>query len=231
MAYGQYHLRFLHISDLHWKGAREKEPWRRRRVLGDAWQRNLETLLGEEGTIDFVFFTGDAAQSGKPDEFDGVTDFLHSLCRELGIGQDRLFVVPGNHDVDRDVQKGVWESMRMRLAASSDLLGVSRWMNGISGQPLGFEDSWRTEILERQDAYRKWVKDELKRPQLAPGGLGYRESVALPGWALPIHIIGLDTAWLCGDEADATRLVLTENQAGRRCSPRFEDRAHASPLA
>jgi hypothetical protein len=29
-----------------------------------------------------------------------------------------LFVVPGNHDIDRDVQKSVWESMRMRLAFS-----------------------------------------------------------------------------------------------------------------
>jgi hypothetical protein len=36
MAYGQYRLQFLHISDLHAKGPLEKEPWRRRRVLGDA---------------------------------------------------------------------------------------------------------------------------------------------------------------------------------------------------
>jgi hypothetical protein len=69
MAYGQYRLQFLHISDLHAKGSQEKEPWRRRRVLGDAWLRNLETLLEEEGLIHFVLFTGDAAQSGKPEEY------------------------------------------------------------------------------------------------------------------------------------------------------------------
>jgi len=62
MAFGQHTLKFLHLSDLHLKGPREKEPWRRRRVLGEAWQRSLETLLNEEGAIDFVFFTGDAAQ-------------------------------------------------------------------------------------------------------------------------------------------------------------------------
>ena len=129
MALGQYRLQFLHISDLHAKGAQEKEPWRRRRVLGDEWQRNLETLLAEEGVIHFVFFTGDAAQSGKPDEYAEVTDFFHALCEELAIGLDRLFVIPGNHDIDRNIQKSVWESMRMRLAATTDLLGVSRWMN------------------------------------------------------------------------------------------------------
>lgn len=75
MPVGQHQLRFLHISDLHLRGAREKEPWRRRRVLGESWKRNLELLLEEEGRLDFVFFTGDAAQSGKPDEFDEASEF------------------------------------------------------------------------------------------------------------------------------------------------------------
>src|SRR5207253_2525692 len=113
MAYGQHRLQFLHISDLHAKGPQEKEPWRRRRVLGDAWRRNLETLLEEEGNIHFVFFTGDAVQSGKYEEYAEVTDFFHALCEELDITFDRLFVVPGNHDIDRDAQASVWESMRM----------------------------------------------------------------------------------------------------------------------
>jgi hypothetical protein len=215
MAYGQYRLQFLHISDLHAKGSREKEPWRRRRVLGDPWRRNLETLLEEEGLIHFVLFTGDAAQSGRPDEYAEVTDFFQALCAELDLGLDRLFVVPGNPDIDRDVQKGVWESVRMRLASSNDLLGVSRWINGIGPAPAGFEDAWKSAILERQDGYRAWVRDELHRPQLAVDGLGYRESVNLAGWAFPVHIVGLDTAWLCGDDADAGRLLLTENQLGR----------------
>ena len=93
MAYGSYRLQFLHISDLHTKGPQEKEPWRRRRVLGDAWLRNLETLLAEEGRIDFVFFTGDAAQSGKPEEYAEVTSFLSVLREELDVPAERMFVV------------------------------------------------------------------------------------------------------------------------------------------
>src|SRR5205823_4247764 len=157
----------------------------------------------------FVFFTGDAAQSGKAEEYEEATDFFQALCKELDLGLDRLFVVPGNHDIDRGVRENAWELMRMRLAASSDLLGVSRWMNEISPRPpLGFEDSWKTAILERQRGYRSWVQDQLHRPDLAPSGLGYRTSLQLPGWAFPIHIAGLDTAWLSGDDADAGRLLL-----------------------
>ncbi len=225
MAYGQYRLQFLHISDLHAKGPHEKEPWRRRRVLGDAWLRNLETLLNEEGRIDLVFFTGDAAQSGKPEEYAEVTDFLDSLLEEIDLKPDRLFVVPGNHDIDRHAQEDVWKSMRMRLAVTHDLLGVSRWMNGISPPPLGFEDSWKSAILDREQGYRAWVKGQLHREDLVSDGLGYRAHVLLPGY-LPIHIVGLDTAWLCGDDADAGRLLLTENQLGRHLT---DDRGDPLP--
>jgi predicted phosphodiesterase len=215
MAYGQYRLRFLHISDFHAKGPSEKEPWRRRRVLGDAWSRNIETLLEEEGPVDFVFFTGDAAQSGKPEEYEEISEFFQSLCDEFQIGLGRVFVVPGNHDIDRSVAVEAWASMRMRLSATPDLLGVSRWMNGIGGAPLGFEESWRTAILQRQHGYHSWVRDGFNRPELTPEGLGYRISVQLPRWEFLVHVIGLDTAWLCGDDADANRLLATENQIGR----------------
>jgi hypothetical protein len=33
---GLYRLRILHISDLHERGPREKEPWRKRRMFADA---------------------------------------------------------------------------------------------------------------------------------------------------------------------------------------------------
>ncbi len=40
-----YRLRILHLSDLHERGPdREREPWRRRRVLGSAWEANLDEL-------------------------------------------------------------------------------------------------------------------------------------------------------------------------------------------
>jgi hypothetical protein len=227
MAYGQYRLQFLHISDLHAKGSGEKERWRRRRVLGDAWQRNLETIQQEEGGVHFVFFTGDAAHSGNPNEYTEVTDFLTALCGELNIGLDRLFVIPGNHDINRNVQKSAWESLRMRLAASNDVLGVSRWMNGIGARPpQGIEDSWRAAILQREDGYRGWVKDGLKRAELVPEGLGYRSTVHLPGWGFPIHVVGLDTAWICGDDSDIGRLLVTENQAGRHLA---DERGEALP--
>lgn len=226
MAYGAYRLQFLHISDIHCKGPNEREPWRRRRVLGDGWRRNLETIQEEDGPIHFIFFTGDAANSGDPAEYEELTGFFHEICAELHLGLDRLFLVPGNHDIARNCNNGVWETMRSRLAVTTGLLGVSRWMNGIGRPPLGFEDHWRDAILERQNAYRHWVRHSLGQADLAQPGLGYRRSVTLPHWEFPLQIVGLDTAWLCGDNADSGRLLVTENQAARHL---FDAQGHPLP--
>ncbi|HEX4961340.1 MAG TPA: metallophosphoesterase [Thermoanaerobaculia bacterium] len=210
----RHRLRILHISDLHERGPREKEPWRRRRVLGDAWERNLAEVL-QDGPVDLVCFTGDAADWGLEKEYGPVTDFFTALLDRLHLKADRLFVIPGNHDIERPIYKDEWASLR-ELAPQVDRLQLARWMTGGS-TPLGLEDDWRDGVLTRQSAYRRWVRESLGRPELDPersphGRLGYRATVEIPGWGLPIQILGLDTAWLCGDDHDTGRLWLTDDQ-------------------
>ena len=69
----EHRVRILHLSDLHERGPREGETWRRRRVLGEAWERNLD-VLAEDGAIDLVCFTGDAADWGLAEEYAAATD-------------------------------------------------------------------------------------------------------------------------------------------------------------
>jgi len=207
----RYRLRILHLSDLHERGPREAEPWRRRRTLGDAWDRNLAELL-QDGPVDLVCFSGDAADWGLPEEYEAATGFFEAILERLHVSRDRLFLVPGNHDINRKIESDAWQSLRMVLSAGVDSLAFSRWMNGRGAAPPGVEQSWRDRLLEREAAYRKWLRETLKRPELAPDGLGYGVTLQLPGWTFPIHILGLDTAWLCGDDSDAGRLHLTENQ-------------------
>src|SRR4051794_5293139 len=124
-----YRLRILHISDLHERGSRESEQWRRRRVLGPAWEDNLTELL-QDGAIDLVCFTGDAADWGKDEEFTAAADFLGAICERVGVPLERLFVIPGNHDVNRKVREDVWKNMRLAIRSGADPQDVSRWING-----------------------------------------------------------------------------------------------------
>lgn len=205
-------VRILHISDLHERGLREKEAWRRRRVLGEAWLRHLEELL-DEGPIDLVFFTGDAADWGKAEEFARAGEFLHATLDQLSLGTERLFVIPGNHDVDRGVESESWAALRRALGETSDSLGVARWMSG-GDAPPGFQAEWRRAVRRRLENYERWVKEDLRREDLlaTETRLGYRATVDLPGVEAPLQVIGLNTAWMCGDDNDAGRLYILDHE-------------------
>ncbi|MEM8932677.1 MAG: metallophosphoesterase, partial [Acidobacteriota bacterium] len=210
MANGRRRLRLLHVSDLHARGGREDEPWRRRRVLGDAWAEHLDTLL-QDGSFDLVAFTGDAADWGRPDEFAEAAEWLHALLDRIALPSERLFVVPGNHDVDRSIGADAWQAVR-DAAWQIDPLAFTRWLHG-GRPPLGVGPAWREAVFERLAAYRAWVRDDLGRPELvaADGPHAYRQTLDHHG--TPIHVIGLDTAWLCGGDDDAGNLRVTDQQA------------------
>ncbi len=144
-------LRLLHLSDLHARADREGEPWRRRRVLGPAWEANLDALL-EDGRLDLVCFTGDAADWGQTEEFKEAGDFLLALMDRLHLDRDRLFVVPGNHDIDRRIHPDAWSGLREAARDVDDFdlarLEVSNrhgWSRSLSGRLLikpGYVTGW-----------------------------------------------------------------------------------------
>ncbi len=209
-----FKLRLLHLSDLHERGSREGESWRRRRVLGDAWLRNLDELKAT-GPFDLVCFTGDAADWGLADEYAAVTGFFQETLQRLGVPPERFFLVPGNHDVCRTVATDDWKMLRDHLHRVNDQ-DLSRWLAG-GATPWGFQDAQRDAVLTRQTAYRDWLRNDLNRPELLPDPsihphLGYRCTLRLPKFPFAIHVIGLDSAWLAGDDHDAGKLRLTENQ-------------------
>nr|WP_319566593.1 metallophosphoesterase [uncultured Rhodoferax sp.] len=210
-------IRIVHISDLH-LGKDATHAWRVRRVLGEAWRNNL-TTIASDGPIDLVCFTGDVAQSGQAGQYEEATAFVHEALHLLNVPMHRFFCIPGNHDVDRSLHKNEWAQLREGVK-DVGAPGVTDWLAG--GQPpRGFEAQWLDNTLARQAAYQQWLV-KLGRQDLLPkasphGRLGYRASIDL-GLEAPLHLIGLDSAWLAGDDHDASKLILTDGQIGRLCT-------------
>jgi predicted phosphodiesterase len=214
-----HRLRILHVSDLHARGdARPAtEAWRWDDVLGAAWRDNLARIRAAGG-VDLVCFTGDVAFSGQEHEYVEATRFVRELLDALGLGADRLFVVPGNHDITRGLKRPAWRRLRELAASHENLPRLSQWMAGKGKAFPGTSNATRDKALARQAAYRAWVKDALGRAVLVPDALhphlGWRASLppSQTRWPFPVHLIGLDSAWLAGDGSDAGRLVLTQDQ-------------------
>src|SRR5581483_6082276 len=99
-------MRFLHVSDLH---ACEERQQDQSRVV-EALVRDVERLHVAI-PFDALVFTGDLARSGSPAELElGRRLLLEPLERTLALSRERIFLVPGNHDVYRGAIDGWGEA-------------------------------------------------------------------------------------------------------------------------
>lgn len=101
---------WLHVSDFHFRDGDGYGSDVVLRALVDSVGRYRSQ--GRE--VDLVFATGDIAQSGQPGQYDAATRFFDALLSVLGLPRERLFVVPGNHDVDRKLGVGLARTLRTR---------------------------------------------------------------------------------------------------------------------
>lgn len=96
-------MRLLHLSDIHFKEpdclvpATDPERPYRTRLKAD-----LVELCGTK-TVDAILVSGDIAFKGHPAEYSAAYAWLKDLAAAAGCRLDRIYVVPGNHDVDRAI--------------------------------------------------------------------------------------------------------------------------------
>ncbi len=86
-------IRWLHISDLHFKTASDPDQQNMRHTL-------LRACMNGEVKADFVIATGDFHNIEDIEKYGPAKDFLVQLSFALGIDiKSDLFLVPGNHDL------------------------------------------------------------------------------------------------------------------------------------
>lgn len=170
-------------------------------------------MIREVGPIDILCFTGDVAQSGQLHEYGEASEFFTRTLNHLNLTADHLFIVPGNHDIDRSISSDCWERMREVTNNTKEARAFSRWMNIHTVQSSTYKPNWRRDILAREKAFRTWLQQTFPHSLPPEGQLGFHATKTING--IPLHIFGLDTAWLAGDEHDHEHLWMTEDQLMR----------------
>lgn len=87
-------VHWLHLSDIH-LNKRDVDSRRMRNRLLD--------YMKELGTqIDYIFITGDLRYAPMGEFAADTVDYINKLLSVTNLTVDRLFIVPGNHDIERD---------------------------------------------------------------------------------------------------------------------------------
>ena len=85
---------WLHLSDWH-QGRKEFD----REVVRDKLLDDLENrkdISPDLAKVDFIIFSGDVANSAKPEEYQAANEELFDrILKATGLTPDKLFIVPG----------------------------------------------------------------------------------------------------------------------------------------
>lgn len=117
-------LTWLHLSDWHQTGKEFK-----RVKLRDALIKDIEArtkISPDLATIDLVVFSGDVAFFGKQEEYQAArSEFFGPVLKAAGVPQKRLFIVPGNHDFNREHLEYLGPELQKPLVTSAL---VEKWL-------------------------------------------------------------------------------------------------------
>lgn len=95
-------LVLVHLSDIHFTRA-SGNVHDVDQTVRDELLRDVEAVTKKLGAANGVLVTGDIAFSGKKEEYQHAAEWLRKVCDAVGCEEQKVAVVPGNHDVDRSL--------------------------------------------------------------------------------------------------------------------------------
>lgn len=169
--------RWLHLSDLHSISSGIRTVIMRESLINELNEIN------EQNKFDFVVITGDI--SVKNTGYNEAEILIKRIIEAINIPLDKVFIVPGNHDLNRSIpnerQEIVKKAYEIELLDNEE----ENYYNNLNSAQDDFFDTYEN-ILGR-----KYPKDRIH----------FTESLDDN-----ISIINLNTAWMCYD---------SENESGK----------------
>jgi hypothetical protein len=192
-------ITWLHLSDWHQRGQDFD-----RKVVRDALMKdssNRAKISPDLADINFTFVTGDIAFSGKPSEYAAAVEHLFGpLMKAWGVGDEgwgRLYVVPGNHDMDRGEVEKLPSEFPKSLTRPGDLQSL-------------LEVGWKREAMLAPFAhYHDFVRERFgdkAKSWLGHPACSYLKRVSEAG--KKVAIVGLNTALFSSRNKGAAGEVL-----------------------
>jgi calcineurin-like phosphoesterase family protein len=193
---------FLHLSDIHFSRAKNDVVY----GVDENVRHELELDLAEKrqqlGLVDAILVSGDIAFSGRAEQYENAHKWLKTLCGVTGCEEDFVWIIPGNHDIDRKAYEdplveAVHERLRHANNADFDQVVENHLKNETS----------RNVLYAAQKNYRNLAKRFKCLP--APGKLYWEQDLLLNDGSV-LRIRGVNSALVCDglDNDEGHRLAV-----------------------
>lgn len=182
----------LHLSDIHFRAPQcntdydPNQPYRTRMV------QSVREVSAQLGPVDVILVSGDIAYCADPSEYRAALAWINELAKDCRCPRECIYVVPGNHDVDRGViaQKRSIQNAQKQIR---DIAPAKR-QDEIQAQ-LRDSDIGKA-LLEPLSAYNDFAK-EFNCQIYAPTRIFWRQELPL-GDGVTLRLYGLTSTLLSG---------------------------------
>ncbi|WFU23634.1 metallophosphoesterase [Bradyrhizobium sp. CB1717] len=211
---------FIHLSDIHFRKTEVGQPDDPNKALRSDIVEDVKRMRMDIGKpADGIWLTGDVAFAGQAEEYDFAYRWLEeTLCPAAGCRIENVFVIPGNHDVDRKIEAGpaqviARQALRNKPADQLDV-EIGRWMRDKLSANLIFGpiDNYNRFAAKFLCPLRAYV-DGAGEPSEAPARPYATRDLTLDDGST-LRLWGFNTV-LVSDASDAENTMLVDPAAAQ----------------
>jgi predicted phosphodiesterase len=196
---------WLHISDFHFTNPLEYS----RDILFKQLIKDIELQCADGKKLNAIFFTGDISFSGQQNQYEIAKNTFDELLRacKLEGERDKLFIIPGNHDVNRKkihpecdfIRKRILEKVEDHYSQVDDFL---------------LDEVVRKRFFYRFNEYENFLH-EYYSTTMPTDEASYYYVKKIDHDEKQIAVVGLNSAWMSQEDNEQGRLFLGRVQVNR----------------
>ncbi|MBI4223182.1 MAG: SUMF1/EgtB/PvdO family nonheme iron enzyme [Planctomycetes bacterium] len=187
-------FQILHISDLH---VNSKEDFDRSVVLDPLISRVKIDRQQSDLKPEIVVVTGDVAYAGIKPEYESAKKFFDDLLEALKLSQDKLFIVPGNHDVYRKKYRP------SEIPSFENVRALNEELEN---------EEYRKDLFKGMEDYFNFIEKNYPHLKSKHGRLVPFVALYNAGCKKRIGLMGLNSAWMCRRSPDEREIAIGEYQ-------------------
>lgn len=194
------------LSDIHW-GRSDPPPVELQNYAAAVVAELSGAQLAAHGIPDAIIITGDLTFSGKREQYESLHDHLIAPLRAGApeLADVPIMMVPGNHDLDRDVAENLNSA---RVQGLTTPTGVDAFLA---------DQRHRDLYLQPFGAFSEF--QERVSPGAAQDAFSWTQIIAIGDST--VELVGINSAWSCfhqsrDDEVEERRLLIGSTQIPQR---------------
>jgi predicted MPP superfamily phosphohydrolase len=199
-------IRIVHLSDFHLNKKFLKD-WNN--YVKQALTDKIETFH-KKVPVSFIAFTGDLIDIGESDFGDIQTAFkifedeiIKPMSSELGLNENEFLIIPGNHDIQRSLDK-----KRIELGNRSYFQEGSQTISEFIENALENNDYNGMERIKPYKEFEQRLYANVLNAKLSMFGSSFK----LNEDGIEVGVCCLNSAWRCYDNEDSGRIIIGEDQ-------------------